>query len=159
MPKDILPLLREQAALSVDGRKLLALYVGPAAVQTGALPRGAEESPDSDSESNSTAEGAEAPTLRKGAVLVKYLLAIRLDRNVTKLNDEMLYEYLATAVRRPVVRGGHGLRQADAPGRPAGAAGGQVHDRAEPPGDRQEQRRPGGGHGGLFGASTAARCR
>jgi hypothetical protein len=98
LPKDILPLLREQAALSVDGRKLLALYVGPAAVQTGALPPAPRETTEGEDQGTDNTEGQdETEATRKGAVLVKYLLAVRLDKNLTKLNDQMLYEHLSTA--------------------------------------------------------------
>lgn len=93
MPTDILPVLRTQAALSMDGKTLLSLYVGPAAVQTGVVDVGTESMTE-----NEESEGSDAPAQpRKGLVLVKTLLAARLGVNITKLNDQMLYKHLASA--------------------------------------------------------------
>ncbi|MCJ7543017.1 MAG: FtsX-like permease family protein [Phycisphaerae bacterium] len=92
MPADILPQLREQAALSVDSKTLLALYVGPAAIQTGVVDVGTEGEGE-----NEEPEGAKAPARpHKGVVLVKTLLAARLGVNITKVNDQMLYEHLSS---------------------------------------------------------------
>jgi putative ABC transport system permease protein len=97
MPTDILPSLRQEAALSVDGKTLLTLYVGPAAVQTVPIPTETnDQSGNSETSEESTEAEAPAPT-RKGVVLIKTLLADRLDVNITKLNDQMLYGHLASA--------------------------------------------------------------
>ncbi len=105
MPLDILPLLREQAALSIDAKTLLTLYVGPAAIQPGAaamedtdIPPEPEANINAEADTGADTEtNSDRPTRpRKGAVLVKYLLADRLDVSVTKLNDQMLYGHLAS---------------------------------------------------------------
>ncbi|MGA2265800.1 MAG: FtsX-like permease family protein [Phycisphaerae bacterium] len=101
MPADILPLLREQAAWNLDAKTLISLYVGPAANQTGADLIGAGEGDNggetAEEPGNAPKAEAEAKPIRKGVVLVKNLLATRLDVNVTKLNDQMLYHYLTSA--------------------------------------------------------------
>ena len=97
MPVDILPLLREQAVLSIDAKRLLALYVGPAATQTEAVSAEAEDSrTPSGTEESAEGETDASNRPRKGAVLVKNLLASQLGENVTKLNDQMLYEYVSS---------------------------------------------------------------
>jgi putative ABC transport system permease protein len=99
MPADILPLLREQAAWNIDAKTLLSLYIGPAANQAGAdlIGAGEADSGGEASENQGNAPQAEARPARKGVVLVKNLLATRLDVNITKLNDQMLYDYLTSS--------------------------------------------------------------
>jgi len=100
-----LPVLKQQAALSIDAKRLVSLYMGPAVSEAAAAQAAQaaneqlEESPDqqgAEGEAGGGQEAEAAAAKQRSVVLVKNLLATRRDVNVTKVNDQMLYDELVS---------------------------------------------------------------